>query len=615
MSSYLVGQVRPSQMLWTYGPGALIDLPNISVVTMGLDRWNTEYCPPVEEARLLAAVQRVLGSQVQRLRIPPFIREENADPMSAEGKIGVPVRPFPRWLRCVKCGLLAEYDGGLFDIKANPYRPERTHFVHSDCEKGRNADAVPARFLLACRNGHLDDFPWHWFVHGGPVDCKGTLRFFERGASLQTENLWVKCDTCGAARSLVHAFGKEAKDNLPACRGRHPHLNHYEECVEDPRTILLGATNGWFPVTLSVLAIPLEKNQLGQLIFDGWTYFSDAESVEEVKITVKTLIKSGSLPGVDKWDPQDIWKAIEERKEDKTSTAVVSEGDIKTPEWDVLTSAVPPTHWPHFLSSKVDRPIAYQGYLANVLLLERLREVNALIGYTRVEAPEESTDPDERPPMADLCRGKPDWVPASEVHGEGIFLQFNEAIVAEWEQSSPVQARSRELEAGHKGWRNARGLNPDEGYPGIRYAMLHTFAHLLIRELALECGYNAASIRERIYSKSDKNAPMAGVLLYTAAADSDGTLGGLVELGKPENLGRLIEQALHRAAVCSSDPLCSKHNPDVDRSLHAAACHACTFVAETSCERGNRYLDRALLVPTFETANTAFFISNGDKNG
>lgn len=615
MSSYLVGRVRPSQLLWTYGPGALIDLPNLSVITMGLNRWNIDRCPPVEEARLLAAVRRVLGPQVDRLRVPPFQMEDWVDPMSAEGKIGVPVRPFPRWSRCVKCGLLAEYDTGLFDIKANPYRPEQTHFVHSNCEKGKNADAVPARFLLACRNGHLDDFPWHWFVHGGSSVCKGTLRFFERGASLQTENLWVKCDSCDAARSLVHAFGREAQENLPACRGRHPHLDKYEECNEDPRTILLGATNGWFPITLSVLAIPLEKDQLGQLILDGWEYFADAESAEEIKVIVRTLFKSGSLLGIDKWDHRDIWKAVQERKEGKTNTIVISEGDIKDPEWDVLTSDNPPADWPHFLSRKTDTPSAYTDRLGGVLLLERLREVNALIGYTRVEAPEESTDPNERPPMADLCRGKPEWVPASEVHGEGIFIRFDEDAVARWERQDSVQARNRKLEAGHRGWRNARGLDPNEGYLGIRYAMLHTFAHLLIRELALECGYNAASIRERIYGKSDTESTMAGVLLYTAAADSDGTLGGLVELGKPESLGRLIEQALERATICSSDPLCSEHNPGIDRSLHAASCHACTFVAETSCERGNRYLDRALLVRTLESVDASFFGANGGGRG
>jgi len=137
--------------------------------------------------------------------------------------------------------------------------------------------------------------------------------------------------------------------------------------------------------------------------------------------------------------------------------------------------------------------------------------------------------------------------------------------------------------------------------------MLHTLSHLLIRELALECGYNAASIRERIYADTSGEQNQPGILIYTAAADSDGTLGGLVDLGKPENLGRLLEQALNRSKVCSSDPLCSEHDPGKDRTLRGAACHACSLVAETSCERGNRYLDRSFLVPTFEHAGAAFF--------
>jgi hypothetical protein len=475
-----------------------------------------------------------------------------------------------------------------------------------NCIKGANADAVPARFLLACRNGHLDDFPWHWFVHGGQSECKGTLRFFESGASLQTENLWVKCDACGASKQLAKAFGKSGQENLPACRGRHPHLDKFDsDCNEQPRAVLLGATNSWFPITLSVLAIPLEKNQLSQLILDGWDYFVDADSVEEIKIIVKTLSKTNSLPGIDKYQADEIWLAVQERKDGK-GTEIVSEGDIKGPEWDVLISPNPPTDWPHFLSSKVARPEAYKDVMESVLLLERLREVNALIGYTRVEAPEESADEDERPPMADLCKGRPSWIPAGEVHGEGIFIRFNEKTISDWEKLKAVKRRDQKIKQGHRGWRNARGLDPEVGYPGIRYTMLHSFAHLLIRELALECGYNAASIRERIYAGTSES-PMAGVLIYTAAADSDGTLGGLVELGKPENLGRLIEQALNRSMVCSSDPLCSEHNPSEDRSLHAASCHACTFVAETSCERGNRYLDRALLVETFECKDAAFF--------
>lgn len=604
---HVVGSLRPSQLLWSYGPGALIDLPNLSAITMGLDKWEEDKCTPIEESRLLAAVKRILGPQVTRLRIPPFVIDENADPLSAEAKIGVPVKPFPRFLRCVRCGLLAEYDSELFHIKSNPYRPELTHFVHTNCEKGGNSDAVPARFLLACRNGHLDDFPWHWFVHGGPSDCKGTLRFYEQGASLQTENLWVKCDACGESKSLVHAFGREAQKKLPACRGRHPHLNTFDSsCDEQPRAVLLGATNSWFPINLSVLAIPVATNPLSQLIDDGWEDFEDVETIEELKGTVKLMIKRGILPEIQKYELDEIWEAIQKKQSGDNGTEAVSEGDIKTPEWEVLTAPKLPPNWPHFLGKRIDPPQAYSQVIESVVLVERLREVNALIGYTRVEAPDESMDDDERPPMAELCTGDPEWVPASEVFGEGIFIQFNENVVSSWENLDAVKVRNSLLLQGHQGWRSARNMDPATGYPGIRYTMIHTISHLLIRELALECGYNSASIRERVYASSESPS-MAGVLLYTAAADSDGTLGGLVELGKAENLGRLIEQALHRATVCSSDPLCSEHEPTEDRSLHLAACHACCFVSETSCERGNKYLDRALVVRTMENQDCSIF--------
>lgn len=608
-----VGEVRPSQLLWTYGPGALIDLPSLSVVTLGIDQWEKERCQPIQEPRLLAAVRKVLGPQVENLRMPPFQKSELVDPWSAEANIGVPVRPFPRWMRCVKCGLLSPFDAGLFEIKENRFRPERTRFVHKGCrgskgdQPAKDADAVPARFLLACRKGHLDDFPWHYFVHGGNSICKGTLRFFESGASLQTENLWVKCDACGASRSMAHAFGKVGKENLPSCRGRHPHLDHFdEECDEDARAVLLGSTNSWFPITLSALAIPQAKDPLGQMVQDGWEIFQGVTSEDMVSIVVQTLKLTGGIPGIDKHSASTIWAAIEAYRHDGEQEAT-GETDIKAPEWEVLTTANPPADYPHFMSKKVTTPIAFEKYISRVLLLERLREVNALLGFTRVEAPEEANDSSAQPQMAGLARRKPEWVPANQVHGEGVFIQFDEKALRRWEALPGVKHVTRMLEAGHRGWRNSRRLDPNNGYPGIRYAMLHTLSHLLIRELALECGYNAASIRERIYADTNDDKPQAGILIYTAAADSDGTLGGLVELGKPDNLGRLLLQALNRSRVCSSDPLCSEHDPTNDRTLHAAACHACSLVAETSCERGNRYLDRSLLIPTLERFDAAFF--------
>ncbi|MBO9107292.1 DUF1998 domain-containing protein [Agrobacterium sp. S2/73] len=613
MSKTPVGEIRPSQLLWTYGPGALIDLPNLSVVTMGTDRWEKDRCQPIQEARLLANVRSVLGPQVESLRMPPLGDRDVIDPFSAAALIGVPVKPFPRWLRCVKCGLLSPYDAGLFKLKENRYRPELTRFVHEGCrgsnndQRAKDADAVPARFLMACRAGHLDDFPWHWFVHGGPSECRGTLRFFESGASLQTENLWVKCDACGSAKNMAQAFGQAGRDNLPACRGRHPHIDRFDDdCPEDPRAILLGATNGWFPVTLSVLAIPQTGSPLAQLIGDGWTFFEDVSSADEVGFVVKTLKKTAQLPGIEKFSSQQIWTAMEAQR---SGGVDIDQSDLKEPEWQVLTADDPPTDYPHFMSRKVGIPKGFEKAISRVLLLERLREVNALLGFTRVESPNEGSG-DDAAPRAPLGRSAPNWVPATQVHGEGIFIRFNTGALDAWADENPVKEIDARLRTGHRGWRQKRNLDPREGYPGVRYVFLHTLAHILIRELALECGYNSASIRERIYGEVDGEKDQAGILIYTAAADSDGTLGGLVDLGKPENLGRLLRQALERAHVCASDPLCSEHDPSKDQSLHGAACHACSFVSETSCERGNGHLDRALVVPTLENPNAAFFRSS-----
>jgi hypothetical protein len=144
----------------------------------------------------------------------------------------------------------------------------------------------------------------------------------------------------------------------------------------------------------------------------------------------------------------------------------------------------------------------------------------------------------------------------------------------------------------------------------MRYVLLHSLAHGLMRQLTLQCGYTAASVRERIYSRgpSEDHEPMAGVLIYTAASDSEGTLGGLVSLGESKVLTTHLAQALEGIGLCASDPLCAEHSPSRDAlTLHGAACHACLFAPETSCERGNKYLDRSVLVPTVERTDFAYF--------
>jgi hypothetical protein len=210
-----------------------------------------------------------------------------------------------------------------------------------------------------------------------------------------------------------------------------------------------------------------------------------------------------------------------------------------------------------------------------------------------------------------LGRVAPAWLPAFEVRGEGIFIRLREDAIEAWRKDTTVREREAEFRRTHIAFRKSRNIKPDDdGFDVLRFALLHSISHALLRQLSIECGYSAASIQERIYSASadEVGGAMAGILLMTAAADSEGTLGGLVNLARPEHLGRHLRQGLERAGLCASDPLCSEHRPDTDgRTLHGAACHACTFVSETSCERGNKYLDRSLLVSTIGGDVASFF--------
>jgi len=417
---------------------------------LGLDDWPQVLGEPVSEPRLLAAVRAAAGPQVERLLTPPVVPEGES--------AGVPVAPFPRWLRCPLCSLLSPIDHGVFQLRVDAWRPERTTYVHEGCPKGhgrRPPTAFPARYLMSCQDGHLDDFPWVEFIHGG-VPCRGTLRLVEFGAGGRAGDVQLSCDECGRRRRLSQAFGEEAAPFLPPhCRGRHPHLGITEACEQKAVTLILGASNAWFAVQSSALSIPSQAGELAQAVDEAWS------------------ILDGIPPGRD-------------------------------------------------------------------------------------------------------------------------FLEF----------TLKSNAHLKKLQA----LTESVGIDEVEQAPCERYVLLHSFAHALIRELALECGYTASSIRERIYAASDADAdPMAGVLLYTAAPDSEGTLGGLVSLGEPEQFGPLLRQALERAQLCSSDPLCSEHDPRSDNSVHAAACHACQFASETSCERGNRYLDRATISATLVREDVSYF--------
>jgi len=605
-----VGDIRPSQLLFTFGVGSLLDLPNMSVVVMGTDDWNTGYCTSVTEERLLAAVKARLGHQVTALNLPPCLPEDTDDPFGPQ--VGVPVVPFPRWFRCPRCDFLGRIDSGVFDRETRPYRPDLTRYVHMNCNKGNRPNVLSVRFLLACKNGHLDDFPWVWYVHHGAECPKGSpiLRMREFGISGEASDIIVQCDACDARRRLGDAVGPDADEHLPKCTGRHPHLRVRGDggCDESVRVTLLGASNSWFPITLSVLSIPRSEDKVAQLVNDNWAKLQKVRSIE----SLHDAREMGLFPSLAEFTDDEIWQAIEKKHSGGDGGSSGAVEDLKTPEWSIFSAASSSIATADFKLQTIAPPKGYERFVDKTVLVERIREVGALLSFTRVESPGDFFDGAEVPPerQAPLSRSAPTWVPASEVRGEGLFLQFNLQKLETWQNKKAVQARQKEFFEAHQEWRRLRKIEPTgAGFPGIWYILLHSFTHALMRQLSLECGYTAASVRERIYARTSEQGPdtMAGVLIYTAAPDSEGTLGGLVSLGMLDVLGRHIDQALEQVRLCASDPLCAEHLPVVAMTIHGAACHACLFAPETSCERGNKYLDRATLVQTYAAADLAFF--------
>jgi hypothetical protein len=283
--------------------------------------------------------------------------------------------------------------------------------------------------------------------------------------------------------------------------------------------------------------------------------------------------------------------------------AALTAKDLKLPEWRLFSKPDPSKNSPNLRLRVGTPPAKYAPWIESVVLIERLREVQSLVGFSRLEA----AGDDSTAKLAPLRRGPAEWVPAAEVRGEGLFFRLSEVKILEW--LAKGEALEAKFVAAHRRWRAQRGLEPSVGFPGLRYVLLHSLSHALIRQFSVECGYAAASLKERIYSSlPDDEEPMAGILIYTAAPDSEGTLGGLVTLGETANLEQHLDQALEGLEICSSDPLCAETQPEqAFMSLHGAACHNCLFLPETSCEKGNRYLDRSVLVPTMETAEFALF--------
>ena len=600
-----------------YGIGAVVDLPRMSVILMGLNDWPLSEMKSLDEERLLRAVQSRLP-MVTALKAPPIAPDQAmVGFMSKPALTGVPVATFPRWLVCPRCRQLASIDSGVFTIDPDDRRPDRATYRHTNCLKrsaaGKPPEVVPTRFLAMCEAGHLDDFPWMEYVHGSPACPTGdpSLFFYEFGPSGQVRDLTVTCRGCGRSKSLTLAAATTRRDSLPLCTGRRPHLRDYdpEPCENHIRAVALGASNMWFPIALSVISVPTPGEALAQLVIDNWGQAQYATTVD----AARALVQAGVLSTLSAHTPEAIVAAVKTERERRSGVATTVAPEIRNPEWSVFSQSPPFPMGADFQVRLASVPSGLSGVLERVMLVDRLRVVRAMIGFTRVDSPGEVIEIEHMPEakVAPLGRDRPTWVPASETRGEGIFLQFKESAIQAWLDRPEVKVQAEAYAQAYADNLAARKLEPErQPALGMRYLLLHSFSHALMRQVTLECGYTAASLSERIYAvdEGSEGGPQAGILIFTAAPDSEGTLGGLVSLGEAKMLEPLIAQALESMRLCASDPLCAEHEPGGDNAqLHGAACHACLLAPETSCERGNRFLDRAVLVDTISRDRLGFF--------
>lgn len=593
MSRKAHGQVRRSQVITTYGPGALIDLPRHSAIVGGLDTWpKTSDLDEIEEPRLARKLQMMTGVAAPRLYAPPPDLNDPREPAR-----GIGAWRFPEWF------VVQEEAGG-------EQRERSRRLVHRKAldEKGRfdGRQVVPTRFVRACPKGHVDDLDWHRFVHGPEDNCRRRLWLDERGTGGDLGDLVVRCE-CGRQRGMHEATVLELNP-LGTCRGARPWLgrNANEDCKQPSRLLIRTASNAYFPQVVSVLSLPERGTAVETAVTELWDDLQIVDGVSDLAVLKK---KPKIAEKLAPFGDEEVIVAIREAKRGKAA-----ERPVKQVELEVLLAApegfgddvpVDPNFHARRLPDRAWRRSNRFDDIAAVIQLHRLREVLVLTGFTRFEAvtPDIHGEYETDVERAQIAL-EPEWFPAVENHGEGVFIQLRAEAVKNWLGRPAVVQRLDDLAIGHQRWVKDRKIQ--RPFPGGPYVLMHTLSHLLIQSLAMRCGYPASSIRERIYADGERER--FGILLYTGSPDAEGTLGGLVQQAR--HLEDHLAHALRMSALCSNDPICAQHAPGESmegRWLHGAACHGCALVAETSCEMRNDYLDRALVVPVLGVPDAAFF--------
>lgn len=624
------GPVRRSQLVAPFGPGSLLVVPNgTSLVAAGLDHWFERDDPRARDKDLDEAefeieewrLQRELG--VSHFRLPPdFRRRKSHDPDVPNVGLTIPYLRFPTWSVCPRCRLLCDHS---LTTRNRVYCPE--------CKR-QNRKAPPMTqvpIVAICEGGHLQDFPWREWAHATiATTCTRSLRLKATGGASLSAQV-VECD-CGRSRNLsgvtsasrettVLSSSLERGEAQYLCNGVAPWHGTLEGtgCGLPLRGSQRAATNLYYALVRTSIYLPRETGAAPEAaiqainspdVAKSWRMLVTVGSPEAVTAEfLRPLNRDLFAPFSDSEleSALAIVLGVSVGDDEADQGPAVDETAFRLPEHELLRSPIENPELAIRSRGVAEYGALIESHFERVMLVDRLRETRALYGLNRI-LPDASTDVHGRKSMLRKVPLRPmnDWLPCYVVHGEGIFLELNSARLAEWENDPEVLRRVSQLESNYVSAAEERGLRERDIAP--RFVLLHTLAHLLMNQLTFDCGYSSAALRERLYVSPGANG-MCGVLIYTAAGDAEGTMGGLVRMGKPDYLARTLGAALQDATWCSADPVCMEigatgQGPD---SCNLACCHNCGLVPETACEEFNRFLDRALVIGTLERPGMGYF--------
>ncbi len=632
-------QIRTGQLIAPFGPGSLYtDRRGIPHVVCGLDHWFKKYDQThgLEDCQDRAEFERSDQRLSALLHVDRFCTPPDFRLAPPNEFLHVPAQRFPCWYRHTATGELRR-----FNLHSNK--------IDRPAGGGR---WQPVRFVAICASGHLCEFPWKEWIG---CQCNGEegLRLTDRGGS-ELSSIRVACETCPAGstgrtgRSLRGSMGRPTpgKQNQfqqagITCPGDRPWLGqgaNESQCSSPLVGALINQTNLYFPRTIAAIGLPdlrpqsdavrrlrteVEADPMIAAVKSVWRYGPEQHSMAAAMI--ENSLRKRSVPFAEGEVEATLNVIFDPAAAALSSESIIPsspESELLTfrrAEFNVIRSQVnDPEHIPDLRVIPATVPVDLAPWFQKVNMVERLKETRVFYGFDRLDQPNQDSlvgMPDTA--MRQLFRYPPAqpmdrWLPAVETFGEGIYIELNEERVSDWQIKQAVWLERRLDEgfimrlAGE--FKTLPPLQPADRSWASRYLLVHTLAHVLINQLVYECGYGTASLRERLYVSSDHDAPMAGILIYTAAGDSEGTLGGLVRLGRPDRLGPVVRRALSRASWCSADPVCSEHlGGQGSRLANLAACHACVLLPETSCETINQGLDRAMIVGVPGDRKPGFF--------